>query len=223
MKTTIKRRKTQLNGIISAPRRRCLAAPAAGVGLAAVRPNASSRTARVPGAGSAPRTASICTVNAMDGAATPTPAASPAPSWQNTPPPGNKGGTTPMLTPPRPVVAGGKPDRVMVYTRVRPMADAPGATEGTPRPSTPGPAGAAAAVRVDAEACQVSVRDAAPRPAPRRLSLQSPRRGTAVADPSPCARGGRARCNTTRAAHLPALPHTIPHTHTSPFSAARLP
>ncbi len=98
----------------------------------------------------------------MDGAATPPPA-SPLGWQQNTP---QKGGSTPMLTPPRPVAAGGKPDRVMVYTRVRPMADAPGATEGTPRPSpsTPGPAGAAlaAAVRVDVEACQVSARAASP-------------------------------------------------------------
>lgn len=65
---------------------------------------------------------------------------------------------TPLPTPPRPVAPGAKPDRVLVYTRVRPPLD-PSVAEGTPgRDKASGAAGAPSAVRVDVEACQARVR-----------------------------------------------------------------
>jgi hypothetical protein len=57
-----------------------------------------------------------------------------------------------MLTPPRPVAPGGKPDRVTVYARVRPGES--DAAEATPR----GGSGAASCVRVDVDACQARSR-----------------------------------------------------------------
>ena len=76
-----------------------------------------------------------------------------------TPPPsggsGNWGAAaTPGRTPatpgagatPRPVAPGGKPDRVMVFARVRPEVNA----DGTPKPA----AACSTCVRVDVDACQ---------------------------------------------------------------------